>query len=210
MTKQIQLLAEYGAPISEFSISPIANSGDGSPTIWLNDFSEEDVREFFRKFNSLQSDDQIQAIAIYIDSYGGSVDSLAAICELVENSTKPIITVAIGKAMSAGAMLFALGTPGMRYIGSMTSLMYHRLQITDIDGDIELASSMIKEVLRENEIWMKKIIKSSKMNWTEFNKKLQEKGNHWFLGAKEAIKYGFADHIGIPTLRETHQLKLVI
>jgi ATP-dependent Clp protease protease subunit len=181
-----------------------------TPSIWVNNFTEEDSKEFFVDFNMLNSDDTVQNIVLYIDSYGGDIDSLSAMCELIEASTKPIITIGIGKVMSAGAMLMAMGTPGMRYAGELTDIMYHRMHIDFMFSDVEVAKSVLEHLAKNNEKWLKKVVSRSKLSWKEFNQKLKEKNGEWWMTSKEALKYGFIDQIGIPMIKEISQTQLVL
>lgn len=177
-----------------------------TPVLWIKEFSDVDAEEFFALFNSLQSDDYVKNIVIYIDSYGGAVDSLCTMTELIEASTKPVITVVVGKAMSAGGILGALGTPSNRWIGPNSRVMLHRIQGGDICGDAETISTATKELLRINEMWLKKVINRSNLTWKEFNTKLKDEGGEWYITPSEAVKYGFADKIGIPIIKEVRQI----
>ena len=183
---------------------PFSMDGDDRmPVLWVNDFEEESAREFFDLFSSFISDDIVSHIIVYIDSFGGQVDSLAAIAELVVSSPKPIITVAVGKAFSAGAILLTMGEPGYRWIAPNSRIMLHRLQLGCQEGTtVDNISHIAEEILRLNDVWMHKLVDKSKMKWTEFNKKLNEHGGQWFMDAKTAVAYGFADHIGLPKIRE--------
>lgn len=208
-TKQnVKVLAEQGIPMATGPTMPGMTNGGDQPIIWINDFNEEETRDFFEKFQSLESDDQVHAILIYIDSYGGSLDSLSAICELMSSSRKQIVTAAVGKAMSAGAMMVSLGAEGMRFAGPTTTLMYHRVQIQDIDGDINLVHSMSEAIMKENEAWLRRIIARTKMTWKGFNKELNERGGAWYMTSKEALHHGFIDKIGIPAIRTIQQTRL--
>ena len=190
--------------MSEHTV-PIDLKEPTTPVIWVTEFGDDDAEQFFALFNSLQSDDDIQTIFIYIDSFGGAVDSLCTMTELVEASTKPVCTIAIGKAMSAGAILTAIGTPGMRWIGPNSRLMLHRLQ-GFVGGDTEKVTSVAKELIRMNDVWLKKIVTKSNMTWKEFNDMLKDKGGEWYLSPEEAVSYGFADRIGTPIIKEVRQI----
>lgn len=184
---------------------------DRIPVIWLNNFDDESARDFFEQLTGFLSDDDIAAIALYIDSFGGQVDSLATIAELIEASTKPIITIGIGKAFSAGALLLSLGTPGYRWMTPHSRMMIHRIQVNGtVDISADSIAHIAREILRTNEVWLKKMVARSTLKWTEFNKKIDDNGGEWYLDAKQAVKYGFVDHIGVPLVRETLTWELVL
>lgn len=207
--KQIHILSERGVQISDI-MTPGQGRTTNAPFIWINSFTEEDSRDFFVDFNMLNSDDTVQNIVLYIDSYGGDIDSLSAMCELIDASAKPIITIGIGKVMSAGAMLMAMGTPGMRYAGELTNIMYHRMHVDFLYSDVEVARSLLEHMAKNNEKWLKKVILRSKISWKEFDQKLKEKNGEWWMDSKEALKYGFIDQIGIPMIKEISQTQLVL
>ena len=176
------------------------------PVVWINDFDEESAREFFDTFSSFMSDDAVSSVLIYIDSFGGHVDSLAAIAEIVNSSKKPVITVAVGKAFSAGALLLSLGDPGNRWVAPNSRVMLHRLQVGGVaDASADDVAQIAEEVLRMNDVWMKKLVNQSKMKWNEFNRKLNNQGGQWYMNAKTAVQYGFADRIGLPMIKENRQ-----
>lgn len=175
------------------------------PIIWVNDFEPENVKAFFTEFMALQSDDFIKETFIFVDSFGGSVDGLCAMTELIESTTKPVSTVCIGKAMSAGGLLTAIGTPGHRWIGPNSRIMLHRVS-TSFDGDSEMIQTLTKELIRMNDMWLKKAVSRSNLNWKEFNQKLHDNGGEWYLSPKEAIEFGFADRIGIPVIKEIRSI----
>lgn len=176
------------------------------PTVWINDFDEDTARQFFDIFASFLSDDVVDNILIYIDSFGGHVDSLAAIAEMIECSPKPVITAAVGKAFSAGALLLSLGTPGNRWIAPHSRMMIHRLQVGGgMDGSADSIEHIAEEIIRMNDVWLKKLAERSKMKWTDLNRKISDNGGQWYLDAKAAVANGFADHIGLPLIKEVRQ-----
>ena len=192
--------------IGEHSVPLFLDQEDRPPVIWVNDFDEESARNFFDLFTCFLSDDMVENIIVYIDSFGGNVDSLAAMAELIDSSPKTVITVGLGKTFSAGAMLLALGTPGNRWIAPHSRVMLHRLQLTTPgEASADTIAQIAGEILRMNDVWLRKIVERSKMKWVEFNKKLNDQGGQWYMDAKTAVSYGFADYIGLPIIRENRQ-----
>lgn len=177
------------------------------PVLWISEFDPKSAHEFFMNFCSLQSNSNVHSIFVYIDSFGGAVDSMATIAELVENSEKPVGTVVVGKAMSAGAILSSIGGDGMRWVGPNSRMMFHRLS-AGILGDVKEMETYTREIIRMNELWLKKAVKRSKLTWKEFNEVLNKKGGNWYMSPREAVKNGFADQIGLPILGEVRQLRL--
>ena len=182
------------------------------PVLWVAEFGPEDAQDFFMDFVSLQSNSDVSTIFIYVDSFGGHIDSLSSMIELIESSPKPVATVCIGKSFSAGAILVALGHKGMRWIAPNSRLMFHRVSLMPIDEQISapLLNNIAKELLRINDTWLKKVVLRSSMTWTEFNKELDKRGGEWYLTAKEAKKRGFVDHIGVPIVKEIYQIRVEV
>ena len=54
-------------------------------SILVNEFTEESAKEFREKLFELSRKNPYKPIIIYIDSYGGYVDSLAAMVEAIES-----------------------------------------------------------------------------------------------------------------------------
>src|SRR6185436_15830041 len=66
-----------------------------------------------------------EIIPIIIDSYGGSVDSMNAMIDIIDSIEIPVATICLGKAMSAGAMLLACGDEGLRFASPTSRVMIH-------------------------------------------------------------------------------------
>ena len=203
MTKSRVIGEQMGG--SDFSLFNM----NTTPTIWVTEFNSEDARSFFNEFVALQGDNSIDEIVIYVDSFGGGVDALCTMAELVEASTKPVTTVCIGKAMSAGGILVSLGHPGKRWIGPNSRFMIHRIS-GGAEGDSAFLETLTKEVIRLNNFWLKKIVSRSNISWKEFNDKLKELGGEWYMTATEAVKYGFADRIGVPIVKDKRNVVIEI
>ena len=174
----------------------------------MGDFAENAAMEFFFSYTNLHSDDRVQAIMVYVDSMGGDLNALATITELIEASDKPIVTVGVGKAFSAGAMLVALGHE--RWLAPNSRLMFHFVGLDmELEGmNPEGLNNLSKELERVNDFWLKKVVKRSKMSWKEFKAKIKDCGGEWYLTAKEAKEYGFIDEIGIPKLTAALQWRV--
>ena len=89
------------------------------------DFREKSCNKLKKQLLYLFTHNSKKPITIYISSYGGSVDELLMIYGLLKSAPCKIITVALGKCMSAGSYLLLLGDK--RYIYPFTRLMFHEL-----------------------------------------------------------------------------------
>jgi ATP-dependent Clp protease protease subunit len=144
-----------------------------------------------KRLVKLQEEDPLREITIIIDSYGGHVDSMFAITDLMDIIQCPIRTICIGKAMSAGAFIFTCGDKGRRFMTKNSRLMYHQIsggyRCTVIDVEIDVI-----ETRRRQEIMVKEI--SEKSNLTEEQvKEMIDRDK--YLSPEEAIEIGVCDEV---------------
>jgi len=201
-------MTKHSAVIGEASVPLAMQDENELPVIWVNNFDEDTAKEFFYDFSCYLSDDKIEKIVVYVDSNGGDLDALFSMAEIIECSTKPVVTVNAGKSLSAGAILFSLGEE--RWMAPASRLMFHNVQVTAISMDSEDMKRYLNTVSRMNEEWIKRVIKKSNLTQKQFNNLLKDSNGELYLNAKEAIKYGFADHIGFPLIKETRQWVLEV
>ena len=67
--------------------------------------------------------EDLKPIRLFIHSYGGDLEQANFFCDLVQASRIPIVTIAMGVAMSAGFLIFLSGHK--RYVFKHTQLMVH-------------------------------------------------------------------------------------
>ena len=173
---------------------------DNKPFIWVNEFTEESVESFYEKFLALESDSTLPMIAIFIDSYGGDVCSLMAMRDLIKSTQKPVATVCVGKAMSAGACLLASGNPGLRFMSKNSEVMIHESHGGVFGKNSEIQSGS-KRSDRINQKMLKNLAEDMGIGKTAIEDKLRSSKNaDWFLSASEAKKWGVIDSIEIPRI----------
>lgn len=102
----------------------------------------------------LESEDPDKDIFLYINSPGGSVTSLFAIYDTMQYITPDVVTICMGMAASAAAVILAAGTPGKRMALKHSRIMMHQPsggaqgQATDIEIQAKLIIQM-REQLNE-------------------------------------------------------------
>lgn len=139
-------------------------------------------------------------LPIAISSFGGNVHSALALQDMIECSQIPIATIAIGKAMSAGAMLLASGTKGHRYVAPGASIMFHEIS-TAMQGYTHEITVESKEMRRLSKEWLSRFVKCTGQTETYWRGRLRSVQNgNLYMTAKDAVASGLADHIGIPEL----------
>lgn len=181
---------------------------DEDGPIWVNDFTEAAARNFTKLVQYQSKQDPNAPIIIYIDSGGGEVYALLTMLAALESVPNPIVTVALGKAMSAGAILLAHGHH--RYASPHSTIMIHEVSagtmghIEDIKVEHELLASL-------NDRLMKSLVKKCKIKGGVSSlKKTLAKARNLYMTAEEAKKFGIIDQIGVPILYKNVSLQYVL
>ncbi len=184
-------------------------SGDSKPQdsleieeIWVHEFDEASSKKFREAILKQASviDDVNRPIVVYIDSYGGIVDSLAAMIETIDSMPNPIITACMGKAMSCGAILLSHGD--IRFCGQHSRVMVHEVS-GGSQGDVHDFLNNAKEGNRLNKYFMGLLAKNCGVEggYNGLRKIFKEHdGRELWMGAKAALKFGIIDNVGIPVI----------
>ncbi len=169
--------------------------------IWVNKFSEDSARAFVKQLHFQSLRDPTLPIVIYIDSNGGDAYALLTMIAAIEQVPNQIVTCALSKAMSAGAMLLACGD--VRFASEHSTIMIHEISAGTI-GHIDDINVQHTNITKLNEKLMKLLVKKSgfKGGATAL-KKLLANSRDLYLDAAEAKAYGFIDKIGIPMLHKS-------
>jgi ATP-dependent Clp endopeptidase proteolytic subunit ClpP len=177
--------------------------------ILVNSFTEESVRAFKADFDDLKNSN-LPIIPVLIDSYGGEVYALLAMLDILSTSDRPVATIAIGKAMSCGSILLSCGgSPGLRFIGPNCTVMIHDVgsfsfgKIEDLKADVfeaERLNNKVFELMNEKSGKEKGYFQSLVANKKHVN---------WYLDAKEALKHGLVDHVGLPVIESLFNLNVI-
>lgn len=163
--------------------------------VHVQHFTDEGVKLFREQMEKAHNTGQ-PVIPILIDSYGGSVYGCLNMIGLLNKATLPIHTIVTGKAMSAGAILFAMGET--RWMAEDATLMLHDAS-TWSGGKIEEVKADAKELDRLNNLIFKKIAKNCGQKDDYFLNLLHEKGHaDWFLTSKDSKRHKLCTNIGIP------------
>lgn len=133
--------------------------------------------------------EELKPIYLFIHSYGGDLDQCYALVDIISSSRIPIITVAMGVAMSAGFMIFLAGHK--RYAFKHSNLMVHKGQasISGTPDQIEQAQKNYKRQLNDMKQF---ILARTGIEEKVFNR---NKNKDWFLTTEELEKYNVVDKI---------------
>ena len=130
-------------------------------------------------------------INFYINSPGGAVDDTLAMYDTMKFMTSPVNTYCIGRAYSGGAVLFAAGTKGKRFILPHAKVMIHQPfgGVTGQAEDIRIQAEQIGKMKRE----LNKIL--AECTGKSAEQVQQDSERDRYFSAEEAVKYGLADEM---------------
>ncbi len=157
------------------------------------EIDEENINECIKWIVYENLDSKAKVLTLYINSTGGDLYSAFALIDIINTSTHPIRTIAVGAAMSSAFLIFASGDKGERYVGKNTSLMCH--QFTD---STEGKYHDIKATMKDNELSnqrMVDILKNATGLAPSVIKKKLLPASDVYLTPEEAIELGIADII---------------
>ena len=152
------------------------------------DFDEKSCNKLARELLYLSVKDEKKDVTIYIDSYGGDAYGLLNILNILDAAPYKVTTVAMGKAMSAGACLLLYGKPRIAYRNSR--IMLHELAYCTDYAKLHDQSTHHKESTELQKIISKVVATRTKIkNVDEFLKENQ------YMDAATAKKLGVIDSI---------------
>jgi ATP-dependent Clp protease protease subunit len=174
--------------------------------IRVNKFDEDAAKEFAVSMSKAQSTGQ-SVVPVVIDSYGGQVYALMSMISAIKHSKLPVATIVESKAMSCGALLFSFGTQGYRFVAQDATLMIHDVSLGSF-GKIEEIKADAKEGERLNQKVYTMMAANCGKASSYFLDIIHAKGHaDWFLDAEETLQHGIANHIRVPEMRLTVEVK---
>ncbi len=184
--------------------------GVKSSEIWVTKFDEESAKKFREAVIGASKSDSMRPIVIYIDSYGGAIDSLATMIETMDEVPNPIITVCVGKAMSCGAILLSHGD--FRMCGRHSRVMVHEVS-SGTFGDVHDMHADVTEVKRLNEYFMGLLANNCGFkSYKDIRKLIKEQdGRDRYMNAQQAVNFGIVDAVGVPKILTSivHEISIV-
>lgn len=171
----------------------------GSREILVNSFTEESAQIFRDQVFERADRDGTNVIPVYIDSYGGYVDALAKMIDTMDEVPNRFVTVAMGKAVSCGAILLSHGD--LRFCSPHSRVMVHNVSAGTF-GDINTMLSSVEEVTRLNEMFLGLLAKNCGISYKELQERIKnctDSKNIW-MSPQDALKFNIVDKIGVPEL----------
>lgn len=157
-----------------------------------NDYSLVELSKIIIQMNINEKSipvERLNPIRIFIHSYGGDLEQANFFCDLVQSSRIPIITVAMGVAMSAGFLIFISGHK--RYAFKHTQMMIHSGQ-GKFEGTAEQLEEAQKNYKKQIESMKSYILERTTIDEKTFNK---NRSKDWYLTNDELVKYHVVDDI---------------
>jgi ATP-dependent Clp protease protease subunit len=173
---------------------------ENTKEIWVNQFTEKDAQRFRDRVLRIASQDPSILIPVYIDSWGGHVDSLAKMIETMDEVDNRFVTVAMGKAASCGAILLSHGD--IRFCGRLTRVMIHNVSSTSW-GDAYDLQSHSAEVMRLNKAFMTLLAENCGKTYDQLQEQIKNSTNskEIWMTASDAYDFGIVDAVGLPSLK---------
>lgn len=158
--------------------------------VQVDDASADDV---MAQLLVLESQDPDRDIVMYINSPGGSFTAMTAIYDTMQYIRPQIMTVCLGQAASAAAVLLAGGAPGKRLALPNARVLIHQPSTGQAGhgqaSDIEIQAA---EIMRMREWLEETLAKHSKRSAAEVNRDIDRDK---ILSAQEAVEYGLIDQV---------------
>lgn len=160
------------------------------------DFTHVSCEYAIRAIERMISDHPKTPIEIHMTSYGGSVDAMLGLYDIIQSSTCQIKFIGRGMIMSAGT--FIMAGCDERSLYPNTKIMVHQLSVDDIGGtytdlkitqeDLDLVQEDLYGIYADNSRMPKEF-------WREVCKRDLN------MSAEEAIQLGLADKLIHPKKR---------
>lgn len=166
--------------------------------IWVRTFSVEAVETFYKEILRLENAQHVTIIPVFICSYGGDLHACLAMRDIIKSCSKPVATIAVGTAMSAGACLLASGTRKLRYAAPDVRVMVHEA-VTWMGGKATEVAEDSRQLKLMTKIMFQRLADDTGQTEEAIQAKLAELRNvDWHMSAREAKAFGIIDHVALP------------
>lgn len=128
-------------------------------------------------------------IYVYIYSYGGDLTAAYSLINTIMCSQTPVVTVNLGNAMSAGALIFLAGSE--RYTHKFGTVLLHSGS-GSVGGTFEQAESSMENYKKLVAIMKEYIIERTNIDSKLYTKNAKK---DWYITADECIQLGIATKI---------------
>ena len=150
----------------------------------------EELNDSIDTYNSNSSLDR-EPIQLYISSRGGDIEEATAYIDYIQTMNTPVHAIAIGKTMSAGALM--LLASDRRFATQNVNILIHQLKTGMFGTYQDLEEEMI-EIRRINDLVNELILTYTKVDEEMLND-IQIFKYDYYMTAEEALELGIIDEI---------------
>ena len=140
---------------------------------------------------TLESMDSDRDIIIYINSPGGSFTALTAIYDTMQFVRPDVMTICLGQAASAAAIILAGGAKGKRYALEHSRILIHQPS-SEGGGQASDIEIQAREIMRMRELLESMLSKHTIRTPQEVAQDIERDK---ILNAAEAVEYGLIDQV---------------
>ncbi len=140
---------------------------------------------------TLESMDPDRDIILYINSPGGSFTALTAIYDTMQFVRPDVMTISLGQAASAAAVLLAGGAKGKRYALEHSRILIHQ-PYSEGGGQASDIEIQAKEIMRMRSLLEELIARHSVRKPEDIAQDIERDK---ILTAAEAVEYGLIDQV---------------
>jgi ATP-dependent Clp protease protease subunit len=140
---------------------------------------------------TLESMDSDRDIIIYINSPGGSFTALTAIYDTMQFVRPDVMTICLGQAASAAAIILAGGAKGKRYALEHSRILIHQPS-SEGGGQASDIEIQAREIMRMRELLEHMLSKHTTRTPEQIAQDIERDK---ILTAAEAVEYGLIDQV---------------
>lgn len=133
-------------------------------------------------------------IHLLISTYGGSVDEMFSLYDIIKFLPCPVHTVALGKVMSAGVLILAAGVKGKRLMGASSRIMMHSVS-GGTYGNVFEVDNQAREIRRLHDLMVSALTKETKMTKEQVEDIVMSTKLDYYVTPQQALKMGIIDKI---------------
>lgn len=157
------------------------------------DITEQQISAITSTMFVLAGQDPHKPIQLIVSTYGGVIDEMFGMYDVMQFIPCEVQTVGIGKIMSAGVLLLAAGAKGSRQISENSRVMIHSIRGGAVGNIFEIINET-DEMKRMQRKLTDLLVKHSSMTVQQVEKYMKA-GHDCYITPDEAVKLGLVDTI---------------
>jgi len=146
---------------------------------------------FIAQMLFLESQNPDKDISVYINSPGGEVYAGVAMYDTIKHIKNDVVTINVGLAASAAALILSSGTKGKRYALPGSHTMIHQV-IGGVEGQASDVEITAKHMLKLRDQYAEAIAKETGQ---KLDKVKGDMDRDYWMDANESVKYGIIDKV---------------